>query len=243
MWSGLSLCEIRSCRAIALGTTFLPVIETPIHVIDFEGSRQSGIVEYGVVTLVGANIVSTQTRLCAPIGTISDRDRLQHGISEEAAGAEARFDAEWSLFAELRETGPLCAHNAAVEDGLLRTVWPYPRNSPNFAEEWQTTATWGPWLDTLYLYRRIYPQLVSHKLGDLIALFDLQAALDEQAKLYCPVKRQRYHCALYDTLASALLLRRLYEEPDLKAMTLRWLFLQSSSTDAARDSMGQQDLF
>jgi len=241
--SHLQFCSFDVRRSTFDVQQFSFVIATPIHVIDFEGSRQSGIVEYGVVTLVGATIVATQTRLCAPIGTISDRDRMQHGISEEAASAEARFDAEWSFFAELRETGPLCAHNAAVEDGLLRTVWPYPRNSPNFSEEGQSTATWGPWLDTLYLYRRIYPQLESHKLGDLIEQFNLQADLDEQAKLYCPEKRQRYHCALYDTLASALLLRRLYEEPDLKAMSLRWLFLQSSSTDAARDSMGQQDLF
>lgn len=216
---------------------------TPIHVIDFEGSRQSGIVEYGVVTLQGTEIVATQTRLCAPIGTISDRDRQQHGISEEAASVEALFDAEWSLFAALRESGPLCAHNAAVEDGLLRLVWPYPRNSPDFSEAGQAIASWGPWLDTLYLYRRIYPQLESHKLGDLIELFKLQGDLEVQAALYCPEKRQRYHCALYDALASALLLRRLYEEPDLQAMSLRWLFLQSSSTDAGRDSMGQQDLF
>ena len=93
------------------------MMTTAIHVIDFEGSRQSGIVEYGVVTLHGAEIVATHTRLCAPIGTISDRDRQQHGISEEAASAQARFDAEWGFFAELRESGPLCAHNAALEDG------------------------------------------------------------------------------------------------------------------------------
>ena len=219
------------------------MIGTPIHVIDFEGSRQSGIVEYGVVTLHGAEIVAAHTRLCAPIGTISDRDRMQHGISEQAAAGAAPFDAEWRLFAELRATGPLCAHNAAVEDGLLRTVWPYPRDSPDFSADGQRTASWGPWLDTLYLYRRIYPQLESHKLGDLIGLFGLQASLDEQAQLYCPQKRQRYHCALYDTLASALLLRRLYQEPALQALSLRWLFLQSSTTDAARDSMGQQSLF
>ena len=38
------------------------MIGTPIHVIDFEGSRQSGIVEYGVVTLHGAEIVAAHTR-------------------------------------------------------------------------------------------------------------------------------------------------------------------------------------
>ena len=66
--------------------------------IDFEGSRQSGIVEYGVVTLAGAKIVATYTRLCAAIGTISDRDRQQHGISEQAAAEQACFDTEWDFF-------------------------------------------------------------------------------------------------------------------------------------------------
>ena len=107
----------------------------------------------------------------------------------------------------------------------------------------RSVASWGPWLDTLYLYRRIYPQLESHKLGDLIVLFDLQTSLDEHAALYCPAKRRHYHCALYDTLASALLMRRLYEEPDLHSLSLHWLFLQSSSTEAGRDAIGQQDLF
>lgn len=219
------------------------MIETPVHVIDFEGSRQSGVVEYGVVTLHGAEMVATHSRLCAPIGTISARDRMQHGISAQAVAGTARFDAEWSLFAELRASGPLCAHNAAVEDGLLRTVWACPRNSPDFAEHGAPIASWGPWLDTLYLYRRIYPQLDSHKLGDLIGRFDLQGALDAHAQLYCPQKRQRYHCALYDALASALLLRRLYAEPELQGLSLRWLLLQSASTDAGRDSIGQQTLF
>jgi hypothetical protein len=37
-----------------------------------------------------------------------------------------------------------------------------------------------------------------------------------------------------------LLLRRLTEEPTLKGASLRWLFLQSAGSVAARDSMGQQ---
>ncbi len=219
------------------------MIETPIHVIDFEGSRQSGIVEYGVVTLLGATILATQTRLCAPIGTISDRDRVQHGISEQAAGVAPRFDTEWPLFAQLRASGPFGAHNAVVEDGLLRSVWSYPRNSPNFAEDGSSIASWGPWLDTLYVYRRLYPQLASHKLSDLIDQFDLKDTLKQWARLYCPVQRQHFHCALYDALAAALLLRRLYQEPELQAISLRWLFIQSASTEAARESIGQQNLF
>jgi DNA polymerase-3 subunit epsilon len=217
------------------------MFDTPIHVIDFEGSRQSGVVEYGYVTLEKGEIVDSQTRICAPVGTITDLDRGQHGISEDLASNEALFEAEWSLFARLRQSGAFCAHNASVEDGFLRAVWSCPRISPDFAEPGQTTATWAPWLDTLHIYRRVYPQLKNHKLQVLIEIFDIQATLDAQAATICPVERRCYHCALYDALASALLLNRLTEEPTLEDASLRWLFLQSAASAAARDAMGQQD--
>jgi DNA polymerase-3 subunit epsilon len=217
------------------------MFSTPIHVIDFEGSRQSGVVEYGYVTVAHGSVVDAQTRICAPVGTISDMDRGQHGISEGLAAREAPFAAEWSQFAGLREKGPFCAHNAAVEDGFLRAVWACPRLSPDFSELGQYTATWGPWLDTLYIYRRVYPQLESHKLDKLVELFNLQPELDSQAKTLCPLDRQHYHCALYDALASALLLCRLANEPVLKDASLRWLFLQSAASNAARNAMGQQE--
>jgi DNA polymerase-3 subunit epsilon len=214
--------------------------DVPIHVIDFEGSRQSGVVEYGYATLEHGEVVDSGTRVCGPVGTISDMDREQHGISEERAAGEASFEADWALFAGLRESGPLCAHNASVEDGFLRAVWSCPRTSPDFSEPGQSVASWGPWLDTLPIYRRVYPQLESHKLQGLVGTFDLQPELDRQAGILCPADRRHYHCALYDALASALLLRRLAEEPELAHCSLRWLFLQSAASDLARQQMGQQ---
>ncbi|MGB0745212.1 MAG: 3'-5' exonuclease, partial [Opitutales bacterium] len=149
------------------------MIKTPIHVIDFEGSRQSGIVEYGVATLVGRSITATYTRICAPVGTISDLDRAQHGIDEELANANKPFDREWALFSGLREAGPFAAHNLAVEAGFLSAVWPHPRECTNFAEQQIRAPDWGPWLDTLQLYRSIYPKLSSYRLSDLIVNFSL----------------------------------------------------------------------
>lgn len=218
------------------------MISTPIHVIDFEGSRQSGIVEYGIATLIGGKITATYTRICAPVGTISDLDRAQHGIHEDVANAAEPFDREWSLLSGLREQGPFAAHNVAVEAGLIRTVWPYPKSCPNFADPEIKSAEWGPWLDTLPLYRRIYPGLESYGLAALVEAFDLQAELDAQAKSFCPPDRQHFHCALYDAMASALLLARLFSEPELETASLRWLILQSASSESQRESMGQQEL-
>ncbi|MEM1223585.1 MAG: 3'-5' exonuclease [Verrucomicrobiota bacterium] len=217
--------------------------ETLIHVIDFEGSRQSGILEYGLVTLHGRRIVEVHTRLCASEGTIADHERTQHGISEETLVGEISFREEWGRFASLREDGPFCAHNATFEDNLLRSIWPTPRLSPDFSGTGTAAAVWGPWLDTLYLYRSIYPGLDSYNLASLIELFALKKELEEQALIYCPAKRRRYHCALYDSLSSALLLKRLYDEPELEGLSLPWLLRHSAASAAGRDALGQQELF
>ena len=219
------------------------MILTPIHVIDFEGSRQSGIVEYGIATVVGRSITSTYTRICAPMGTISDMDRAQHGIHEEVAGLNDPFDYDWALFSGLRENGPFAAHNVVVEEGLMSAVWPYPRQCTNFAEPDIKAADWGPWLDTLQLFRRIYPGLETYGLEALLQEFGLQERLDQLAQLHCPADRRRYHCALYDAIASALLMIQLVSEPELVDASLRWLILQSASSELERQSMGQQEFF
>lgn len=213
-----------------------------IHVIDFEGSRTSGIVEYGVVTLLGTSIESTATRICSPSGPLSNTDIIKHGISEECASIEVSFESEWERFARLRQTGPLCAHNASVEDGLLRSLWSYPRQSPDFTEATESIASWGPWLDTLHIYRQLYPRLESYKLQDLIDLFGLKPELEDIAKLYCPATRIGFHCALYDALACALLLLRLFSQPELKKINIPWLLLQSTASAEKRANFVQQEL-
>lgn len=218
------------------------MIETPIHVIDFEGNRQSGIVEYGVASLRGSRLDSTFTGLCRPVGTISDFERSQHRIDEDALGSCELFDRQWGLFSKLRNEGVFCAHNASVEDGLLRSVWPYPRISPDFFGLGDPAKlTWGPWLDTLWVYRRVYPNLESYNLETLIDLFGLQTKLDEMAEVDCPAGRRQYHSALYDAMASALLLARIFEEPDFEKTTLHWLLRQSQASEAGRDAAGQQE--
>ena len=218
-------------------------MELPIHIIDFEGSRISGILEYGVATVRGDGIEATHTRLCRPVGTITDRDRRQHGLSEAECAGQAAFSEDWAFFARLRETGPLGAHNAAVEDGLLRAVWPYPRSSPDFLESGTRVASWGPWVDTLRIYRRLYPDLADHSLGALVASFDLAAELEAHARAACPASRRSPHCALYDALASALLLLRLRREPELDALTVPWLLLQSAASSDSYGAMEQRELF
>src|ERR1700733_9265135 len=89
-----------------------PWTEQPIHFIDFEGSLGSGVLEYGVVTLVGPAVESVRTGLCAPTGVIPPEDIVVHGLAPADLAGRQPFSAEWEYFAGLRQTGPLAAHFA-----------------------------------------------------------------------------------------------------------------------------------
>ena len=214
-----------------------------IHFVDFEGSLASGILEYGVVTLRGTEILSTQTRLCRAIGRIRAEDAALHGLDAAAVATHAPFAEDFEAFAQWRESGPLAAHFANAENTLVKSAWPYPRTSPDFARPGQSLTDWGPWIDTGRLYPQLYPSLASAKLSELVAVFGLQAQLDELAARYCPEQRRRYHAALYDALAGALLLTRLATEPTLAGQSCAWLLAMSTLDGDKRAALRQGGLF
>jgi DNA polymerase-3 subunit epsilon len=217
--------------------------EQPIHFIDFEGSLAAGILEYGVATVLGGRIVEARTRLCRATGRVRAEDVAVHGLREEDLAAFAPFASEWEYFAGLRESGPLAAHYAGVENSLLKSVWPYPRMSPDFARPGEKQAEWGPWLDTAPLMAQVFPSLPSARLENLIADCGLQAELDAQAAAHCPPGRRRYHAALYDALAGACLLARLSAEPAVAEKSMRWLLAMSTLNPDKRDALQQTRLF
>lgn len=217
--------------------------EQLIHFVDFEGSVGSGILEYGVVSMQGGEIVDTTTRLCRATGRVRDEDVAVHGLAAESVAEQAPFGDEFERFAVWRETGPLAAHFAQAENTMIKSVWAYPRNSPDFVRMGNTSTEWGPWVDTGRLYPQLYPTLESAKLGALVERCGLQAELDEEAARYCPAERCRYHAALYDALAGALLLRGLAKEPTLAAQSLAWLLTMSTMDPEKRAAMTQEDLF
>lgn len=217
--------------------------DTPIHFIDFEGSRASGILEFGVVTLRSGAIAATRTRGCAATGRVSAEDSAVHGLSAGVVADEAPFAAEWEYFAGLRATGPLAAHFAAAENSLLKSVWPYARQSPDFARPGGTTNEWGPWIDTGRLWPQLVPAAGEAGLEALVTRANLQERLDALAAQHCPAGRRRYHAALYDALAGALLLLDLLARPELSAATLPWLLQMSTLDGGKRDALRQGDLF
>ena len=218
-------------------------VNQPIYFVDFEGSRTSGILEYGVAEVLEGKITSARTRLCRATGSVRPEDVAVHGLEAAALSGEAPFADEWEYFAGLRERGPLAAHYAGVENGLLKSVWPYPRNSPDFARPGESVIEWGPWVDSARLYAQFYPQFDSGRLETLVAASGLQVELDALALEHCPPERRRYHAALYDALAGALLLASLAREPRLAELTVMQLLAFSTLDGDKRDTLQQRKLF
>jgi len=214
-----------------------------MHFVDFEGSVASGILEYGVVSIRGNEILDTRTRLCRATGRVRAEDVAVHGLDAAAVADCAPFGEDFELFAGWRESGPLAAHFANAENTLIKSVWPYPRTSPDFARPGAAITEWGPWIDTGRLYPQFYTSLASAKLGELVAAFGLQARLDEVAAAGCPAGRRHYHCALYDALAGALLLGRLAEESVVAGQSCAWLLTMSTLDGEKRDALQQGNLF
>ncbi len=223
--------------------TQMPWTQQTIFFVDFEGSRASGVLEYGVAAVLDGRVVETATRLCAATGEVRPEDRAVHGLGEAELAGREPFADEWEYFASLRERGPLAAHFSGVENALLKGVWPYPRNSPDFARPGERVIEWGPWIDTARIYGQLYPQLQSGKLETLVAACGLQGELDGLAENFCPPGRRRYHAALYDALAGAVLLASLAREPTVAEMTVMQLLALSTLNGAKRDAITQRELF
>jgi DNA polymerase III epsilon subunit-like protein len=228
------------CSVYSVGQSWT---DTPIHFIDFEGSAASGILEFGVVTLAGGAIAAAHTRLCRATGRVAADDTKVHGLTADGLASQDYFASEWERFAGLRATGPLAAHFAPAENSLLRKVWPYPREVPDFARPGRTSSEWGPWIDTGRLYPQLFPQLASVRLEDLVARHGLQTELENVSRRHCPPERRRYHAALYDALAGALLLLHLLRRPELSAATIPWLLQMSTPDPEKRDALQQRELF
>ena len=212
----------------------------PISVIDFEGSPRSGVLEYGVVVLKNGQIDTCYSRLCAARGRIGRDEWAVHKISSNDLNAAKPFKEEWALFSGLRLIGPLCAHNACVENGFLRAEWPYPRVSPDFSISSQSpdasVADWGPCLDTLPMYKKYYPGLDSYNLEQLINNFHLGELLKQLGQRYCPPGRNHYHCALFDALASTILLQKILRELNSDQCSVRYLMQLSGHTSIKAQS-------
>jgi DNA polymerase III epsilon subunit-like protein len=92
------------------------------------------------------------------------------------------------------------AHNVATEKKVLRAMAPMHR--------------FGEWIDTLRIARKVWPGCPSYALEDLVVLLDLTPRIEA----LCPGRAP--HDALYDAVASAVLLEDLLGRPAWANVTI-----------------------
>jgi DNA polymerase III epsilon subunit-like protein len=217
--------------------------DIPVHVVDFEGSARTGVVEFGVVTLVAGAIAAMHTRVCRPASAIPAAESRIHGLGESDVVAAAAFIEEWPLFAGLRESGVLAAHFSATENALLRAAWACPRLSPDFLSPGRTLAEWGPWIDTGRLAIGAFPAGEGAGLEVVVRTLGLEASLAAMADQWCPAARRRYHCAPFDALAGALVLHALAREESGEAWSLARVLTGSTGDAQRREERSQARWF
>ncbi|MCF7817424.1 MAG: 3'-5' exonuclease [Kiritimatiellales bacterium] len=117
----------------------------------------------------------------------------RHAVLRDAIAAAPTVQDLWPRIQPRLFDCPLCAHNVATEKKFTRAAAPMHR--------------FGPWIDTLKIARKVWPAGPSYALDDLVALLGLKSKVDA----LCPGRVA--HDALYDAVASAMLLEHLLEQP------------------------------
>lgn len=109
----------------------------------------------------------------------------------------------WPQLRPRLEADALAGHNIGTEKKILRQLAPLHRH--------------GPWIDTLKLARLAFPDWESHALEDVTEKLDLQSRVAE----LCPGRAA--HDALFDAVATAVLLEHLLAFPEWRDATVESL--------------------
>ena len=92
-----------------------------IGVIDFEGSKRTGIVEFGYVTINGSRIISTETSCCNPSEKLVAEEEKSFGLKQTELSTLTHFKRKRELFMHLHgSVDVFCAHHSAIEENFLK---------------------------------------------------------------------------------------------------------------------------
>ena len=159
------------------------------RVIDFEGSRKSGIQQASIIDFKSFSVIR----------------------SHEFLKGDGDFN-DWIL--DVIDKSPndfWVSHNISIEKNLLTSQMPYLRN----ASINKGNIIWGPWVDTLKVYKKLYPNLIDYNLKKLCEIFLTKEEITTLSKMYCRRSKVAYHQSTFDSLVTFMLLERLKDKVDL----------------------------
>ena len=159
------------------------------RVIDFEGSKKAGIQQAAVIDFYNFKIISSKEY------NLIDGN-FRDWLVDITRGIQIDY---W------------VAHNTHVEKLFITESAPY-RVNIGFQGK---VITWGPWIDTLKIYRALYPQIEDYTLKNLAERFLNLEKINEIADRICKKKQKSFHHAMYDSLITYELLKRLHTKINL----------------------------
>ena len=103
----------------------------------------------------------------------------------------------------------IAAHNSFVEKKLLKKYFPYYFN--------QKTKRLREliWLDSLHIYRSLYPNLKNYDLKFLVKTFIDSNILKSETENRCKKNADKFHHSLFDAICVYLLIKRLKSRVNL----------------------------
>lgn len=159
------------------------------RVIDFEGSRKTGIQQASFIDF-------------------EDFEVIKHG---EFLPSDGKFF-DWLIENNLDvDIDYWVAHNANVERNLIKEHAPYRPSLGMGRRE----LSWGPWIDTLKIYRMLYPDLGDYNLQSLGEKFLLVNDIEKVAQSLCLRTMKSYHQSMFDCVVTFLLIKRLKNSVNL----------------------------
>lgn len=103
------------------------------------------------------------------------------------------------------------AHNANVEINLIHEYTPYTSNY--MAGDNQ--LAWGPWIDTLHVYKTLYPTFNDFSLQNLSKEFLVLNEIYHLADRLCVRTGKKFHQSMFDCVVTYMLLIRLIKTVNL----------------------------
>lgn len=97
----------------------------------------------------------------------------------------------------------IVAHNSHVEKNLIKKHFPYQLDKET------KKVIKNKWLDTLEIYRKLYPNLEKYDLKSLIKTFVCDTNLEREVKDKCTFQKKQFHNSLFDAICVYLLTRRI----------------------------------
>ena len=80
----------------------------------------------------------------------------------------------------------------------------------------QYHGIWGPWLDTVSIYKKLYPNIENYTLENLTDIFVEKTALQRDILKFCDEKKRHFHNPLFDSLCCYRLTKRLKDVVNLE---------------------------